>query len=517
MADPIQDFHTRWIVKEHIIPASHIRGYARGVRDDTDGNPAEQPLLRLAVKQYIPRSNPSPRPGDPTIILAHGVGSSKESYEPFVDALLHPPRRDQASSSSSPSPPPHAPPPDQAAEPPLRIRAVWIPDLAWHGASYRLNAAHLGDSPDWDDAARDLLHLANHLGADGLLPPPVLGVSQSWGAYALLRAAAFHPRLFAGLALLEPTTVSHDPTIDGSFGGSTFRGGGGQRKSFAYGMIFKRDTWPSREAARAYLRRNPYYGAFDPAVFERVMRYDLREVDDDDSGAGGGVSGGGTSDRGSREDDNGSSSTNSTITTRSTAERAVTLTTPKSMEVYTMMRSWPPSSPSPSSPASSPYADPDHRLHALAQAGRYRPNPGAIEPGFHRPEPTRLARDLPHIRPPVVLVWADGGFARLTGYRAWLRESLGVGPEGGGGAGAAEGEEKEEGQQQVREVVVAGSGHPLPLERPAEAAAAVAPWLGARARAWAEEAERERERVKNGARHFIDVVHPEWVEKASKL
>ncbi len=34
-------------------------------------------MLHLAVKQYIPKSNPNPRPGDVTIIAAHANGFVK--------------------------------------------------------------------------------------------------------------------------------------------------------------------------------------------------------------------------------------------------------------------------------------------------------------------------------------------------------------------------------------------------------------------------------------------------------
>ena len=90
----------KWEIKSHVIPASHIRGYPRGVRDEATAR------LRLSVNQYIPRrSSPASR-NAATIILMHGVGSSKESYEPFFASLL---------------------------ETGLDIRSVWAADIAWHG------------------------------------------------------------------------------------------------------------------------------------------------------------------------------------------------------------------------------------------------------------------------------------------------------------------------------------------------------------------------------------------------
>ena len=65
MAPPVFD------VKEHVIDASHIREYPRATAH------SEDEVLRLAVKQYIPKDNPNPQVGDVTIIGAHANGLSK--------------------------------------------------------------------------------------------------------------------------------------------------------------------------------------------------------------------------------------------------------------------------------------------------------------------------------------------------------------------------------------------------------------------------------------------------------
>lgn len=90
----------KWVVKSFVVPASHIRGYSRGVRNEKKDH------LRLAVKQYVPRSDSQPSEKASTIIFCHGVGSTKESYEPFFANLL---------------------------DTGLDIRAVWAADIAWHG------------------------------------------------------------------------------------------------------------------------------------------------------------------------------------------------------------------------------------------------------------------------------------------------------------------------------------------------------------------------------------------------
>lgn len=52
-------------IQEHTIEASHIRGFARATSTN------QEEALQLAIKQYTPLNNTSPKPGDITIIAAH--------------------------------------------------------------------------------------------------------------------------------------------------------------------------------------------------------------------------------------------------------------------------------------------------------------------------------------------------------------------------------------------------------------------------------------------------------------
>ena len=60
-------------IKEHIVEAQHIREYPRATAN------SQEDVLRLSVKQYIPKNNPHPIPGDVTIIGAHANGFVKVS------------------------------------------------------------------------------------------------------------------------------------------------------------------------------------------------------------------------------------------------------------------------------------------------------------------------------------------------------------------------------------------------------------------------------------------------------
>ena len=58
-------------VDEHVIDASHIRGFPRTTSTTQDE------VLQLSMKQYTPLSNTKPKQGDLTIIAAHANGFPK--------------------------------------------------------------------------------------------------------------------------------------------------------------------------------------------------------------------------------------------------------------------------------------------------------------------------------------------------------------------------------------------------------------------------------------------------------
>ena len=102
-------------VVEHVVRCQHTRDRPAGAERGCDND------LRLHVKQYIPTSNPSPKPSDVTIIGAHANGFPKEVYEPMWDDLY---QRLQACGRD--------------------IRSIWIADIASQGQSGILNEELLG-------------------------------------------------------------------------------------------------------------------------------------------------------------------------------------------------------------------------------------------------------------------------------------------------------------------------------------------------------------------------------------
>ncbi|PKS11431.1 hypothetical protein jhhlp_003194 [Lomentospora prolificans] len=116
-----------FIVKEHKVPGQHIREYPHALAN------SQNDVLYLAVKEYIPKDNQNPQPGDVTILGAHANGFPKELYEPLWEDL----HRESKNFG-------------------FRIRSIIICDAAWQGQSSILNASKLGNDPGWLDYSRDI-------------------------------------------------------------------------------------------------------------------------------------------------------------------------------------------------------------------------------------------------------------------------------------------------------------------------------------------------------------------------
>lgn len=237
---------SRWKITSHVIPASHARGYARGSVDAFSDS-----QIRLAVKQYTPLNNLTPSRGDVTLIMSGGIGVPKESFEPFFDALLTASGRIRG----------------------FRIRSIWTADpWSWY-ESYTLNEDLVGDDPNWCDHTRDLYQLINHFQAD--MPPPIIGMGESWGVGHFLMMSTWHPRLLAGILALEPALGPGHPLKDGM----PRTQWPAPPRYFPAVMISKRnDRWATREDAIKHLSKSPFYATMDPRVREVVFKYDLRDV-----------------------------------------------------------------------------------------------------------------------------------------------------------------------------------------------------------------------------------------------
>ncbi|OOQ87870.1 putative toxin biosynthesis protein [Penicillium brasilianum] len=218
-------------IVEHTLPGQHIREHPHSLTGPQEG------VVRLAIKQYIPLDQPSQVSDNAvTIIGVHGNGSPKELFEPLWEHFY-----------------------DHLKKRSVPLRAIWIADVSNQGASYVLNEEIQGDTTNWYDHSRDLLHMVNHFRDE--MPRPIIGVGHSMGCAQIVNLAIIHPRLLSTLVLYEP--VIFDESIPPTVNPAKF-------------VANKPDLWESRDTAEAALRKS--LRKWDPRVVDRYLQFGIRSV-----------------------------------------------------------------------------------------------------------------------------------------------------------------------------------------------------------------------------------------------
>ncbi|KAK6498006.1 hypothetical protein TWF506_004250 [Arthrobotrys conoides] len=220
--------------EKHIVPAFPIRELVRGVWNGDE-------KLQLVANCYRPLSNLDPKPGDLTILAAHGNGFHKELYEPFFESLV-----------------------EEYEKKGSRIRSIWIADFHSQGDSGVLNEGKLGGDVSWNDHSRDLLSLVTHLQND--FTRPIAAIGHSMGGAQLFTLSLMHPTLFSCVIGLD-AVISPLPALEGPSPGNP-----------ATLSAKRRDIWPSYEEAVKYFKSRPFYQSWDPRVLDIHMKYGLRKV-----------------------------------------------------------------------------------------------------------------------------------------------------------------------------------------------------------------------------------------------
>ncbi|KAH0154721.1 putative toxin biosynthesis protein, partial [Aureobasidium melanogenum] len=209
---------------EHHTPCQTIREYPQAT------STYQEEKLYLSAKQYIPL-NRTPQKGYVTILAAHASAFPKELYEPLWEDLLK-----------------------QSEKAGYGIRSIWMADVANQGASYVLNENKIGNDPNYADHARDLLSLINTHRED--FTRPIIGVGHSMGTICLGLLAQMHPRLLTSIVMLDAIII--------------------HKQMPAWIPMtrlpsFRKDLWPSRQAAEAAFRKNALLKPFDERVVQKIL------------------------------------------------------------------------------------------------------------------------------------------------------------------------------------------------------------------------------------------------------
>ncbi|GLB33147.1 hypothetical protein LshimejAT787_0100320 [Lyophyllum shimeji] len=218
--------------------------------------------LVSTIKRYTRASGTGPRPQEPSaiLLLGHGAGFPKETWEPTTEDLF------ALDDSQAP-----------ASDGALRVREAWALDCQNHGEAAVRNAEILAkdsalvDIYDYADAFASLFRS----GLLGTLDPAlhkVFLVGHSAGTVGVTLATSYFnpPSMipFAGVILVDPPMSSR--SMEG-------------QETEAYKLLAamtprRRDLWASREAAAKWMRARPPFANWDERVFEIYVKYGLQPL-----------------------------------------------------------------------------------------------------------------------------------------------------------------------------------------------------------------------------------------------
>jgi pimeloyl-ACP methyl ester carboxylesterase len=272
------------------------------------------------------------------------------------------------------------------------------------------------------DHARDLLHMINHFRPQR----PLIGVGHSLGGNELVNLALLHPRLFSTLVLLDPVIQRHQSSDPQK--GETGRGP-------ARLSTFRRDLWPSPQAAVDAFSKQKFYQQWDPRVLQRWLDFGIR---------------------------------NTPTKLYPDVEGGATLTTTKHQEVFTFLR-----------PMSGKKAG-AYDLATRDALPDVDPDLGEDSTmPFYRPEPPLTFARLPWLRPSTLYVF--GELSDMSSPSAQADKINNTGTAIGGSGGVKEG--------RVQSVTMKGIGHLVAMEDVHGCADALTPWVGKELQRWRDEEE----------------------------
>ncbi|KAJ3773007.1 Alpha/Beta hydrolase protein [Lentinula raphanica] len=194
------------------------------------------------------------------LLIAHGTGYHKEHWEPTIEQLF-------VLDSQHPSRTPH-------------IRECWAIDAQNHGEAALLNEQVIRERPEtwssWDYADAFVTLRRDILGADpSYRETKFVLVAHSASTTAAILTTTFFPlpvlqtqNIFHSLILIEPAIVPGPAFLDFSRHTPLLQ-------TMTRLMAKRKDTWASKEEARAWLAEKMPWGMWDARVLDRYVEYGL--------------------------------------------------------------------------------------------------------------------------------------------------------------------------------------------------------------------------------------------------
>ncbi|KAL1949713.1 hypothetical protein VTO73DRAFT_8594 [Trametes versicolor] len=205
--------------------------------------------LHFVAKRYVPPAHGS-APDGATLVCFHGSGSHKEVWEPVLARIF-------AAAATNTR---------------LRIREAWTFDMQSHGASARLNS-HVLDGLEAGLPVDEYTVAFKHFVATGAFHGHrLVGIGHSLGVTAVILSAVTDemPAVrYEHVIVIEPALASYECYQENP---------DDIMKDTARATLKRRDTWKSRDDARAYLAARLPWAMWDPRARELYVRHGIKDV-----------------------------------------------------------------------------------------------------------------------------------------------------------------------------------------------------------------------------------------------
>lgn len=214
----------------------------------------DYPLVITAKRYWISELS-SDDPSALTLVLAHGTGYHKEQWEPTIEYLY-----EYISNDASQT---------------VKVKDVWSIDAPNHGDAAVLNEATLRwgyDIFDWAEYSRAIHIFLAGLGTGvdvDFSKRNLVGIGHSMGAVAHILCNTFYPKMpFKSFILVEPMCFPQEPA--------------GMTRDFGVFLtnsaLKRRDIFPSREDALAWLKSRAGFKVWDERVLQAFVDHGMRDL-----------------------------------------------------------------------------------------------------------------------------------------------------------------------------------------------------------------------------------------------
>ncbi|KDQ22266.1 hypothetical protein PLEOSDRAFT_1079700 [Pleurotus ostreatus PC15] len=218
--------------------------------------------LKFTAKRYRNKAGQGLDPADSalTLLFVHGVGYHKESWEPCIEVIFQHFNADKAKAKLT------------------EIREAWAIDWQDHGDAALLNRQALRARGDQGIQPNELaVALSTFVNSPHVKGHILVGVAYSLGSAGLLLSVGNETgtaQTYCSLVLIDPIVLTKELYHNDLQYQAT-------SKFLIKGAKTRRDAWPSKDIASAWLSKRFPWSGWDPRFLRSFVEHGLEQTPDD--------------------------------------------------------------------------------------------------------------------------------------------------------------------------------------------------------------------------------------------